>query len=233
MIEALLTSLSNALSQSSWLATVAALTWGFLSILLSPCHLASIPLLIGFITSQESPTRQRVFNLSAMFALGILVTIAAIGLITAMLGRLLGDVGMIGSILVAGIFFFIGLYLMDLMPVSWNGMQLSTQRFTGLLAALVLGLLFGIGLGPCTFAFMAPVLGVVFQTATTNVGASVTLLAAFALGHCAVIVVAGVLANRIGEYLNWSQKTGIAIWIKRVCGFLVVLGGVYLVWKLF
>jgi cytochrome c-type biogenesis protein len=168
-----------------------------------------------------------------MFALGILVTIAAIGLITALLGRLLGDVGMIGNILVAAIFFFIGLYLMDLVPLPWNGLQLSTQRYSGLLAALVLGLLFGIGLGPCTFAFMDPVLGVVFQTATTNVGASITLLAAFALGHCAVIVTAGVLANRIGEYLNWSQKTGIAVWIKRACGLLVVLGGVYMVWKLF
>lgn len=233
MIEGLFTGLSNALVQSFWIATLAALMWGFLSILLSPCHLASIPLLIGFITSQESPSRQRVFYLSSMFALGILVTIAVIGLITALLGRLLGDVGMVGNILVAAVFLFIGLYLMDLMPISWNGLQLSTQRFSGLPAALVLGLLFGIGLGPCTFAFMAPVLGVVFQTATTNVGGSVTLLAAFALGHCAVIVMAGVLANRIGEYLNWSQKTGIALWIKRICGFLVVLGGVYMVWKLF
>lgn len=218
---------------SFWIATVAALTWGFLSILLSPCHLASIPLLIGFITSQESATRQRVFSLSSMFALGILVTIAAIGLITALLGRLLGDVGLIGNILVAAIFFFIGLYLMDLIPVSWNGLHLSTQRYSGLPAALVLGLLFGVGLGPCTFAFMAPVLGVVFHTATSNMGTSVTLLASFALGHCAVIVVAGVLANRIGEYLNWSEKTGIAVWVKRVCGFLVVLGGIYMVWKMF
>jgi cytochrome c-type biogenesis protein len=233
MIESLFTSLSNALQSGIWIAVAASFAWGLLSILLSPCHLASIPLLIGFITSQESPSRQRVFSLSSMFALGILVTIAAIGLITALLGRLLGDVGMIGNVLVAAIFFFIGLYLMDLLPLPWNGLQLSTQRYSGLLAALVLGLLFGIGLGPCTFAFMAPVLGVVFQTATTNLGTSVTLLAAFALGHCGVIVVAGVLANRIGEYLNWSQRTGIAVWTKRVCGFLVVLGGVYMVWKLF
>jgi cytochrome c-type biogenesis protein len=233
MIASLFTSLSDALQGGLWIAVAAALSWGLLSILLSPCHLASIPLLIGFITSQESPSRQRVFSLSVMFALGILITIAAIGLITAMLGRLLGDVGLIGSILVAAVFFFIGLYLMDLLPISWNGLQLSTQRYTGLPAALVLGLLFGIGLGPCTFAFMAPVLGVVFQTATTNLGTSIMLLSAFALGHCAVIVMAGVLANRIGEYLNWSEKNGIAVWVKRVCGFLVVLGGIYMVWKLF
>ncbi|RPH94761.1 cytochrome C biogenesis protein [candidate division KSB1 bacterium] len=233
MIESLFTSLSSALQGSLWIALIASLTWGFLSILLSPCHLASIPLLIGFITSQESPTRKRVFALSSVFALGILATIAIIGLITAMAGRLLGDVGLIGNILVAAVFFFIGLYLMDLLPVSWSGFQFSSQRYSGLPAALVLGLLFGIGLGPCTFAFMAPVLGVVFQTATADLTMSVILLASFALGHCAVIVVAGMLANHIGEYLNWSQRTGIAVWIKRVCGFLVVLGGVYMIWKMF
>ncbi len=233
MIESLFTSLSSALTESLWLAAGASLTWGFLSILLSPCHLASIPLLIGFITSQEQPSRRRVFNLSSMFAIGILITIAAIGVITALLGRLMGDVGVVGNVLVAAVFFLIGLYLMDVLPLNWSGFQLSTQRFSGLTAALVLGLLFGIGLGPCTFAFMAPVLGVVFQTAGTDLGGSITLLAAFALGHCAVIVVAGVLANRIGEYLKWSQGSGITVWIKRVCGFLVVLGGVYMIWITF
>jgi cytochrome c-type biogenesis protein len=233
MIETLFTSLSSAMQEGLWIALAASLTWGLLSIVLSPCHLASIPLLIGFITSQESPTRQRVFALSSVFALGILVTIAVIGLITAMAGRLLGDVGLIGDILVAVIFFVIGLYLMDILPLPWNGLQLSTHKFSGLWAAMVLGLLFGIGLGPCTFAFMAPVLGVVFQTATSNLGTSISLLAAFALGHCAVIVVAGVLANRIGEYLNWTERSKIATYVKRVCGGLVVLGGVYMVWKMF
>jgi cytochrome c-type biogenesis protein len=122
---------------------------------------------------------------------------------------------------------------MDLIPLPWNGLQLSPQRYSGLPAALVLGLLFGIGLGPCTFAFMAPVLGVVFQTAATRLGASVSLLAAFALGHCAVIVVAGVLAGRVGAYLNWTVHSGVARNIRRVCGALVIAGGVYMVWKLF
>ena len=233
MIEGLFTALSTALLESFWLALLAALVWGLLSILLSPCHLASIPLLIGFITSQENVSRPRVFSLSALFAFGILITIAAIGIVTALLGRLLGDVGLIGNLLVAAIFFFIGLYLMDVIPITWSGLQFSTTRYSGLLAALVLGLLFGIGLGPCTFAFMAPVLGVVFQTATSNVAGAILLLSAFALGHCAVIITAGVLANRIGTYLNWSQRTSIAVWIKRTCGFLVVLGGVYMIWKLF
>ncbi|HEY3295315.1 MAG TPA: cytochrome c biogenesis protein CcdA [bacterium] len=233
MIESLFTTLNEGLAASLWLGIVAAVFWGIASILLSPCHLASIPLLIGFISSQESANARRVFWLSVTFALGILVTIAAIGLATAMLGRLLGDIGMVGNVLVALVFLAIGLYLMDILPLSWNGLHFSGQSYSGLLSALTLGLIFGIGLGPCTFAFMAPVLGVVFKTATTNVGGAVTLLGAFALGHCAVIVVAGVLASRIGDYLSWTERSGVTRWIKRICGALVILGGLYMVWKLF
>ena len=83
------------------------------------------------------------------------------------------------------------------------------------------------------FAVVAPVLGVVFQTATTNTVGALMLLAAFAVGHCAVIVAAGVLANRIGEYLKWTEKSKVAAYTKRICGFLVILGGVYMVWKMF
>ena len=231
MIQQTFTALNEALLQSFWAATLASVTWGILSILLSPCHLASIPLLIGFISSQQVASVKRTFVLSLTFAFGILLTIAAIGLVTAVLGRLMGDVGTVGTYLVAGVFFVVGLYLMGVVNLPWSGMQLSSGRRSGVAAALILGLLFGIGLGPCTFAFMAPVLGVVFQTATTNFAGAVTLLFAFAVGHCAVIVTAGMLANRIQRYLDWSDKSRVTLWIKRVCGFLVILGGVYMIWK--
>ena len=231
MIQETFSALNEALLQSFWVAMLASVTWGILSILLSPCHLASIPLLIGFISSQQVASVKRTFVLSLTFAFGILLTIAAIGLITAALGRLMGDVGTVGTYLVAGVFFVVGLYLMGVVNLPWSGMQLSSGRRSGVAAALILGLLFGIGLGPCTFAFMAPVLGVVFQTATTNFAGAVTLLFAFAVGHCAVIVTAGMLANRIQRYLDWSDKSRVTLWIKRVCGFLVILGGVYMIWK--
>jgi cytochrome c-type biogenesis protein len=231
VIQETFSALNEALLQSFWVAMLASVTWGILSILLSPCHLASIPLLIGFISSQQVASVKRTFVLSLTFAFGILLTIAAIGLITAALGRLMGDVGTVGTYLVAGVFFVVGLYLMGVVNLPWSGMQLSSGRSSGVAAALILGLLFGIGLGPCTFAFMAPVLGVVFQTATTNFAGAVTLLFAFALGHCAVIVAAGMLANRIQHYLDWSDKSRVTLWIKRVCGFLVILGGVYMIWK--
>ncbi|MDD3441499.1 MAG: cytochrome c biogenesis protein CcdA, partial [Kiritimatiellae bacterium] len=101
MIQALFTHLSRAIEGSPAVALSAALVWGILSILLSPCHLASIPLIVGFIDEQGTISTKRAFQISLLFSLGILITIGLIGAATAMAGRMLGDVGRFGNYFVA------------------------------------------------------------------------------------------------------------------------------------
>ncbi|MCK9211908.1 MAG: cytochrome c biogenesis protein CcdA [Ignavibacteriaceae bacterium] len=229
MVEGIFNFLYNAMNGAVWLAVLASFAWGVLSILLSPCHLSSIPLVVGFISSQGKISLKRTFYISLVFSLGILITIALIGIVTASLGRLMGDIGSIGNYLVAGIFFLVGLYLLDIIKLNWNSFGLRQTNVKGLLAALILGLLFGLALGPCTFAYMAPVLGIVFQTAQTNYLLAMLFLFAFGIGHCAVIVGAGTLTGKVQKYLNWSEESKTILWIKRVCGVLVILGGIYLI----
>ena len=233
MIEIIFNKLTMAMSGGFALALFAAFGWGILSILLSPCHLSSIPLIIGFINSQGKVTVRRSFWISLVFAVGILITIAVIGMLTALLGRMLGDIGRIGNYIVAVIFFVVGFYLLGLIPLNWDRLPLSSGRFKGVTAALMLGLIFGIGLGPCTFAYMAPVLGVVFSLADTRLGLALLLLFAFAVGHCLVIVAAGTLSRWVQLYLNWSDESIMIVWIKRICGILVIAGGCYLIYSTF
>jgi len=230
MIEGIFTALYEAMMGNIWLAVIASFAWGVLSIILSPCHLSSIPLVVGFISSQGKISVRRTFNISLIFSIGILITIALIGIITASFGRLMGDIGSVGNYLVAGIFFLVGFYLLDIIKFDWNNTGLRKTKTKGLLAALILGLLFGLALGPCTFAYMAPVLGVVFQTAQTNYFLAILFLFAFGIGHCSVIVGAGTLTGKVQKYLNWSDGSKTVLWIKRICGVLVILGGIYLIY---
>jgi len=231
MIEEVFNYLSLALYENFGLAVFASFGWGVMSILLSPCHLASIPLIIGFITSKGKSSGKSAFTLSLLFSVGILVTIAGIGIITASLGRIMGDVGVYGNYLVAGIFFIVGLYLLGVINLNWQGINIQNVKSSGLLAAFTLGLLLGIGLGPCTFAFLAPVFGVVFQTAQESFWSAIALLGAFSAGHCLVIVAAGTASNRVQNYLNWTEGSRVALWIKRVCGVLVIIAGIYFLWS--
>jgi len=225
--------LSNSMQSSLMIALTASLLWGMLSILLSPCHLASIPLIIAFIGEQGKLSTKRAFWLAASFSLGILTTIAAIGLITGLLGRMLGDIGSYGNYIVAIIFFIIGLHLLEVIQLPFLGKtnQPAFQK-KGLLAAFGLGFIFGIALGPCTFAYMAPMLGIVFTVSTTRLYYGVLLLLFYGIGHCSVIIFAGTFTEIIQNYLNWNESSqGVGI-VKKICGVLIILGGIYLIWNI-
>ena len=229
-MEYIFTELTEAVHGTPAVALAAALAWGVLSILLSPCHLSSIPLIIGFVDDQGQVSTGRAFALSSLFAGGILVTIALIGVVTAAAGRMLGDVGPWGNYAVSVIFFAVGLHLLGVIPMPWSGPGQVGMKRKGLLAALVLGLLFGIALGPCTFAYMAPMLGVVFQTGGTHPTYGALLLLAYGVGHCSIIVIAGTSTGLVQHYLDWTERSGGAMLLKKVCGVLVLLGGLYLLY---
>jgi cytochrome c-type biogenesis protein len=229
-MEQLFTSLTHAVAGAPLIALTAAVVWGILSILLSPCHLASIPLIVGFISEQGRVTTRRAFWTSTLFAVGILTTIAAIGVITAAAGRMMGDVGRYGNYFVALIFFAVGLHLLGVISMPWSGPGQVGMKRKGLLAALVLGLVFGIALGPCTFAYMAPMLAVTFKLAATDFFYGALLLLAYGVGHCSVIVAAGTSTELVQRFLNWNEHSrGVAL-VKGSCGVLVLLGGVWLVY---
>lgn len=229
-MEQIFTFLTRAVEGAPIVAIGAAVTWGVLSIILSPCHLSSIPLIVGFINEQGTMTSGRAFSLSSLFALGILITIGLIGAITGMAGRIMGDLGPYANYFVAGIFFLVGLHLLDVIPMPWSGPGQTKMQRKGLAAAFILGLIFGIALGPCTFAYMAPMLAVTFKLAATNLLYGIVLLLAFGIGHCAVIVVAGTSSSLVQTYLNWNEASRGASTLRKVCGLLVLLGGVYLIY---
>lgn len=228
MIENLFTWLTQLIESTLIIAFFGAFLWGILSILLSPCHLSSIPLIIGFIGQQGKMPIKRAFFISLSFSLGILITIGAIGTITALMGRMLGDIGKWGNYLVAGIFFLVGFYLLDILNIQFPGMSDVKMKKRGVWAAFLLGLIFGIALGPCTFAYMAPILAVAFSASSTNILVGILLLFFYGIGHCLVIVLAGTFTEMIQKYLNWTEKSKGTIILKRVCGIFVLIGGIYM-----
>ncbi len=229
MLIKIFTWLTESLSANIFVSLLAAFIWGIFSIILSPCHLASIPLIIGFVDEQGEISTKRAFFISFLFSLGILITIAIIGVITGFLGRMLGDIGKTLTYIIGIIFIIIGLHLLDIIPlpfIGWSGSQNIKKR--GPIAAFVIGLLFGVALGPCTFAYMAPMLGVVFSVASKNFLYAFLLILAYAIGHCSIITIAGTSTEIVQQYLNWNAKSKGSIIIKKICGLLVILGGIYL-----
>jgi cytochrome c-type biogenesis protein len=228
MHESLFTWLTDLVQSTFLVALLGAFLWGILSILLSPCHLTSIPLVVGYIGHQGVKSFRKAFWTSFAFSFGILITIGLIGLVTALLGRMMGDIGNWGNYLVAAVFVIVGLYLIEIIRFDLPGIGQLKFKKRGAWAALVLGVIFGIALGPCTFAYMAPVLAITLFSSSSSFLHSFSLLAVYGLGHCLIIVLAGTFTEAIQRYLKWTEQSrGTAI-VKKICGVLIIIGGIYL-----
>jgi len=221
--------LSGLLTQSPLVVIGGAFIWGILSVVLSPCHLSSIPLAVGYINGQGQLLPRRAFLLLVLFAAGILVSLAVVGLITSLGGRMLGDLGKLTSVILGIVFILTGFLLFDLIPLPNLSFLRVGLKQRGLGGAFVLGFLFGAATGPCTFGFIMPLLATAFQVATSNFAYAVLIVLSFALGHSTVIVFAGSFVNLIQRFLKWGEKSQGLVWLRRICGVLVIGSGIYLI----
>ncbi len=213
------------------LALAAAVLWGVLSVVLSPCHLATLPLVVGFVSGAGPDLpRRRAIGLSVAFAFGMFLSLALVGAGVAWAGHALHRYRAVGSYVTAGVLVLGGLYLLDLLSIAWSGPRPWAPERKGAIAAVAAGLFLGVGLGPCTLAFVAPVLGVVLGASGAHVGVGWALLLAFAIGHCAVVVGAGASTAWVQRWLDWNARSRGAALFKKACGVLVLMGAASLVY---
>ena len=207
--------LTMALYGNPGMALGAALIWGILSILISPCHLAAIPLVVAFINDQKEIT-------------GILLTLVAVGVVTSITGLILGSTDMIMRIIISVVLLFVGLYFLDIVPLpDLGGVSNKHVKKNPYISGLILGLLFGVALGPCAFAFMAPILGIVMQSVETKLPFAIGLLAMFLMGHCGVLIVAGTFTKLVKQFLSWDAAAKGTFIIRKICGVLIIIGAIY------
>ncbi|MBI5610691.1 MAG: cytochrome C biogenesis protein, partial [Deltaproteobacteria bacterium] len=196
MMQNLLFWLNDAVSGAPLLALLAAFLWGLASVLLSPCHLGMIPLVVGFISADRGRSRAasgkgRGTLLAFSFAGGMLLAILGVGALVMALGHAVSGQLAFGNYLIAAIFLVAGLNLLGIVPLPDKGLTLGKRWGHGVVAAVAVGLVLGIGLSPCTFAFLAPVLGATAAATAHNPLFGMSLLLAFAVGHCGLVGVAG------------------------------------------
>jgi cytochrome c-type biogenesis protein len=141
----------------------------------------------------------------------------------------MGDTGILGNILISLLLFIMGLYLLNIVKLNFLGGIFSQPKFDkkNFITALIMGLFFGIGLGPCIFAYLAPILGIVFVNVNMNILKSVLILSFFGIGHCLVIVLFGTFGKLIEKYLKLNDKSNILNIIKKICGILLIIGSIY------
>lgn len=202
--------------------------WGMVSVLFSPCHLASIPLIVGYVAGQDRIVKGRQATVYAiLFTTGLFITIAVIGIACSLLGRMLGDVGPYWTIAVGLILLWVALDMFGVAGCSLSGGMMTRLKVRGMFGAFLLGLAYGVLSGSCTFGFIAPILAII--TVQEKIFTGIAFIVLFGIGHCIPIAVAGgstAMVKRLLANSAW-QRGGMIF--RRIAGGMIALLGVYFI----
>ncbi len=228
MLDSLFLTINEWLVAGTAIAAVGAFLWGMVSVMLSPCHLASIPLIVAYVGGQNRAVRPMLAaGYSVAFSTGLFISIALVGIVCALLGRMLGDIGDYWMVLVGGILIWVALGMLGVESCSMSGSLLYRLNLRGIFGALGLGLAYGVLSGTCTFGFIAPILAII--TIQEKILAGITLILLFALGHCLPIVVAGSSTAAVKTLLESSKWNSASMVFRIGAGVLIILLGVYFI----
>ncbi|MEW6073366.1 MAG: cytochrome c biogenesis protein CcdA [Planctomycetota bacterium] len=228
MFESLAETLAETVRSNPWLAPFAALLGGLLTAA-NPCVLAMVPLMVAYVAAQEGRGERRVahsFLLSLVFCLGLTITFGVLFLAAWASSSFLNAEWW--TYVAGGICLLMGLHLLGAMDLSFavrGGIQ---PRRRGFLGALLLGLCFGLVSLPCAGPVLLALLAVVPLQGILYGG---ILLAAYGLGHCALVLVGGTsmgLVQRMADSRGWNRAVGI---LRRGAGVLILAVGTWLLFR--
>jgi cytochrome c-type biogenesis protein len=210
-----------------WLAP-AVVFLGGVTTAANPCVLAMITLVIGVVVGyREGGSFKRMFLFSLFFVLGLAVTFTTLGLISALAGRMFGDVGRAWRYIAAAVCLVMGLQLLGLFKLDFKTPAFFNVRKQGTAGAFLLGLLFGLVSTPCAVPILVVLLAYVAEKG--NVAYGGFLLFIFAMGHSVLILIAGTsvgAAKRLLESKGIRTATSV---LQKVAGVVIILVGLYFI----
>jgi cytochrome c biogenesis protein CcdA len=215
---------SALIQNNPWLAVLAVFVGGATTAS-NPCVLAMVPLLMSVVAGTEAQSIRKSLKFSGLFVLGLSITFSVLGLVSALMGRMLGDVGAFWKYFVAGVCLIMGLHLLGFLKFNFNVPQPLSVKKGSPLAALLLGLLFGVVSTPCAVPILAVLLAYVGSRGNVLYGGF--LLFVYALGHSALILIAGVsmgAAKRLIESKGLRRANAV---LQRIAGAVIILVGAY------
>lgn len=224
-MENLLAGIGEFIQNQSWVAFPACFLGGIVSSA-SPCVLAMIPLVIGYVGGYSEGSHKKAIQYSIVFTLGLTITFTVLGIIAGAMGRLFGDVGGFWYYVLPPVAILLGLQLLGVFNFNIGLPQRFVPKRKALFGALLMGFFFGIVASPCA----TPVLAVILTFAATreNIVFSGGLLLAYALGHWVLVLGAGISTGFAQRVLASRGISNFSTYSKKAAGVILIGVGIYL-----
>jgi len=223
-MQALLENAQTIIQNQHGLAFVAVFVGGLISAA-SPCVLAAIALIIGYAGGYSEGNKKKAALFSLVFVLGLSITFTLLGAAASVMGQILGFMGRWLYIGLAVIAILMGLQLMGIILIPLPFQKTRAVKTKGLLGAFLLGMLTGTVSSPCATPVLAVILAYVSTQGDMAYGGS--LLFVYALGHCALIFIAGLSIGLTESIVSAKGMKDFSLYAKKLSGALLALVGIY------
>ena len=198
----------------------------------SPCSLAMLPIIIGYVGGYSEEKPFRTFLQLVFFIMGTALVFSVIGIICAATGKVFVSVGgSYFSLVIASIVMIMGLKLVGFLdfeiPVLVKEMPKgdSTSIFV---YPLILGGVFALAGTPCSTPILAAIMA--FASLSASLFQAVIMLFLFSLGQGLILVLAGVLTSKLKTWKNFYKLSDILL---KVSGVLLIVTSLYIFYKIF
>lgn len=224
-MESILGDVSQLIQHNPWLAVIAVFVGG-ITTASNPCVLAMIPLMMGVVAGyRETTDLKKSLIFSLLFIAGLSLTFTVLGLISALMGRMFGDVGRFWKYIVAAVCFAMGIHLLGMFKLNFRTPEFLKLQKRGNIGAFLLGLLFGVVSTPCAVPILAVLL--TYVASKGNIAYGGLLLFIYALGHSLLILVAGTSMGAAKRLIESKGLRKAYFILQKVAGVIIILVGVY------
>lgn len=199
---------------------------------ISPCSLAMLPIIIGYVGGYSKENPAKIFLQMLFFVLGSSIVFATLGIICAVTGKVFVSFAPVYFILLlASLLLVMGLNVVGIldfnMPVIIKQMPQSTGK-NMILFPILIGAVFAIAGTPCSTPILAGIMA--FASMSTNILDAVLMLFMFSLGQGLILIIAGVFTSSLKGFKNFAHVSEILL---KLSGVLLILSALYIYYKIF
>lgn len=199
---------------------------------ISPCSLAMLPLMIGYVGGCSKETPFRTFIQLSVFIIGTAVVFTVIGILCAVTGTVFASVfGGYFTLIMASLLLVIGLKITDILdfeiPIIIKSLPVNKTNSL-FLYPFLLGVAYALAGTPCSTPILAGIM--VFAAMGKNLLAAVIMLFLFAIGQGLILIVAGLFTSSIKNIKNFSNFSDKLV---KISGWLIIVVSLYLFYKVF
>ena len=199
---------------------------------ISPCSLAMLPIIVGYVGGYSNSTPIKTFIQMLSFVFGTSVVFTLIGIICAITGKVfISFAGGYFGLIVASIILIMGFKLVGILDFELPAIIKKIPQNNGtntFIYPIILGAVFALAGTPCSTPILAGIMA--FASLSANILQAIIMLFLFSIGQGLILILAGLLTSKLKQnsaFYKFSDG------LLKFSGILLIIAALYLYYKIF